>query len=106
MNRCGKSSFVNGLCPDNAETGADQIQKFRLGYKDSKGKRHTGYTTQNAKAENLFINEQETRDSIYAEAARQRRCLLISTIFFELRHFTGTIKKPKMSLLGWDYHKP
>ncbi|SEO08523.1 Putative SOS response-associated peptidase YedK [Mucilaginibacter gossypiicola] len=71
----------------------EHVQKFRLGYKDSKGKWHTGYTTQNAKAENLFINEEGTKESIYAEAARRRRCLVISTGFYEWRHVYRNHKK-------------
>ena len=65
----------------------EQVQKFRTGYKDAKGKWHTGYTTQNAKAENLLLNERGDRPSIYQEAAMQRRCLVLSTGFFEWRHF-------------------
>lgn len=33
------------------------VQKFRNGYKDDKGKWHQGYTTLNATAENLFVND-------------------------------------------------
>ena len=68
------------------------VQKFRNGYKDDKGKWHIGYTTLNAKAENLFINEKGNA-SLYADAARKRRCLLLSTGFYEWQHIFPKNKK-------------
>jgi len=76
----------------------EQVQKFRTGYKDSKNIWHTGYTTQNAKAENLFMNEGGTKPSIYADAARNRRCLVLSTGFFEWRHVYRNHKKTGLPL--------
>ncbi len=70
----------------------EAVQKFRTGYKDAQGKWHTGYTTQNAKAENLFISERGGA-SMFADAARQRRCLVLSTGFFEWRHVNRLNKK-------------
>lgn len=64
----------------------EAVERFRKGYKDNKGMWHQGYTTLNAKAENLFINEEGTKKSMYADAARERRCLVLSTGFFEWRH--------------------
>jgi len=43
------------------------------------------FTTLNAKVENLFTNEAGKR-SMWADAARTRRCLVLSTGFFEWRH--------------------
>jgi putative SOS response-associated peptidase YedK len=43
------------------------------------------FITLNAKVENLFINEKGD-ESMYAEAAMNRRCLIPSTHFFEWRH--------------------
>lgn len=43
------------------------------------------YTTLNAKCENLLKNE-AGRPSMFSNAARQRRCLMLSTGFFEWRH--------------------
>ncbi len=43
------------------------------------------FTTLNAKAENLFVSEQG-KPSMYASAAANRRCLMLSTHFFEWRH--------------------
>lgn len=70
----------------------DAVNKFRNGYKDEAGKWHIGYTTLNAKAENLFTNEKGNA-SIYADAARKRRCLLLSTGFYEWRHIFPRNKK-------------
>ncbi len=90
-----------GFLPDMVKD-REQVQKFRTGYKDSKGKWHTGYTTQNAKAENLFINESGTRASIFADAARNRRCLVLSTGFFEWRHIYRNHKKTGLPLKNPD----
>jgi len=43
------------------------------------------FTTLNAKSENLFLNE-AGRKSMWADAAKKRRCLILSTGFFEWRH--------------------
>ena len=43
------------------------------------------FTTLNAKAENLFVNE-AGKKSMWADAAKERRCLVLSTGFFEWRH--------------------
>jgi putative SOS response-associated peptidase YedK len=70
----------------------DAVAKFRNGYKDATGKWHIGYTTLNAKAENMFTNE-KGNPSIYAEAARKHRCLVLSTGFYEWRHVYPLNKK-------------
>jgi len=43
------------------------------------------FTTLNAKVENLFVNEAGKR-SMWADAVKKRRCLVLSTGFFEWRH--------------------
>jgi len=43
------------------------------------------FTTLNAKAENLFTNE-AGKKSMWADAVKKRRCLVLSTGFFEWRH--------------------
>jgi putative SOS response-associated peptidase YedK len=43
------------------------------------------FTTLNAKVENLFTNEAGRR-SMWADAVKKRRCLVLSTGFFEWRH--------------------
>jgi putative SOS response-associated peptidase YedK len=75
----------------------DAVTKFRNGYKDEKGQWHIGYTTLNAKGENLFSNE-KGNNSIYAEAARKRRCLVLSTGFYEWRHVYPLNKKTGLPL--------
>lgn len=78
-------------------TNREAVQKFRTGYKDAQGKWHTSYTTQNAKAENLFVSERGGA-SMFADAARNRRCLVLSTGFFEWRHVTRNHKKTGLPL--------
>ena len=84
----------------------DAVNKFRNGYKDESGKWHIGYTTLNAKAENLFTNE-KGNPSLYAEAARKRRCLLLSTGFYEWRHVFPLNKKtgqPLKTSIKYPYY--
>jgi putative SOS response-associated peptidase YedK len=76
----------------------EAVSKFRTGYKDAKGQWQTGYLTMNAKAENLFMNEKKDKVSIFAEAARERRCLLLSTGFYEWRHVYPVNKKTGQQL--------
>src|SRR5438552_14393191 len=45
----------------------------------------SNFITLNAKFENLFLNE-EGKESLYFDAALNRRCLIPSTHFFEWRH--------------------
>jgi len=89
-----------GLLPTYLQN-REAVQKFRTGYKDAQGKWHTGYTTQNAKAENLFVSERGG-PSMFAEAARKRRCLVLSTGFFEWRHVTRLNKKTGQPLKTAD----
>lgn len=76
----------------------DAIWKFRNDYMDQQGVFHKGFTTLNAKAENLFINEQG-KSSMFRFAAMERRCLILSTGFYESRHIyhrhkrTGELRK-------------
>jgi len=75
----------------------EQVATFRNGYKDSKGIWHKGYTTLNAKAENLFISE-SGKESMFADAVRNRRCLVLSTGIFEWRHIYRNHKKTGLPL--------
>jgi putative SOS response-associated peptidase YedK len=50
------------------------------------------YTTLNFKSENLFINEEGKR-SMWADAAKNRRCLVLSTSIVESRHIPKIGKK-------------
>ena len=84
----------------------EKVAQFRNGYKDESGKWHIGYTTLNAKAENLFLNEKGNA-SIYADAARKRRCLVLSTGFYEWRHVFPLNKKtgqPLKTAIKYPYY--
>lgn len=68
-----------GLIPKYV-AGREGVEKFRRGYVGPKGF-VKGYDCMNAKSENLFIPR-----SIWTEPALNRRCLILSTGFFEWRH--------------------
>jgi putative SOS response-associated peptidase YedK len=90
-----------GFLP-NYVRNREQAQKFRNGYVDSKGKFHPAYTTLNAKAEDLF-----GRTKMYDDAARNRRCLILSTGFYEWRHVPTINKKtgkPNKTTAKYPYH--
>ncbi|WP_419788879.1 SOS response-associated peptidase [Mucilaginibacter sp. E4BP6] len=75
----------------------DGVEKFRNSYKDANGKWKQGYTTLNATTENLFVNDWG-KPSMFADAVRNRRCLLMSTGFFEWRHIYRNPKKTGLPL--------
>lgn len=76
-----------GFIPSYLRTRAD-VTRFREGYKDTKGLYHKGYVTLNATAEDLLLP-----NKIYRDAALHRRCLILSTGFFEWRHVFPIGKK-------------
>jgi putative SOS response-associated peptidase YedK len=69
-----------GFIPHYVKT-RDEVFKMRNGYKDENGKFHPGIITLNAIGEELL----EPR-KIYKDAAIKRRCLILSTGFYEWRH--------------------
>lgn len=79
--------FLPKYVPDR-----EGANKFRNGYKNAQGIYIKGYTTLNATCENLFVSE-KGKESIFAEAARQRRCLVLSTGFYEWQHVYPKNKK-------------
>lgn len=84
----------------------DAVNKFRNGYKNEQGKYIPGYTTLNAKAENLFTSEKGA-PSIFADAARNRRCLVLSTGFYEWRHVFPLNKRtgePVKTAIKYPYY--
>jgi putative SOS response-associated peptidase YedK len=85
-----------GLIPSYIKN-REGVEKFRNGYKDANGKWKQGYTTLNATTENLFVNDWG-KPSMFADAARNRRCLLLSTGFFEWRHLYRNHKKTGLPL--------
>ncbi|GAC1387631.1 MAG: SOS response-associated peptidase [Ginsengibacter sp.] len=58
-----------------------KAERFRKGFPNLAGKMELGITTLNAMAEELLLP-----GKIYREAALERRCLVLSTGFFEWRH--------------------
>lgn len=84
----------------------DAVEKFRNGYKDKTGKWHIGYTTLNAMDKNLFTNDKGNR-SMHADAARSRRCLVLSSGIYEWQHVPKKHKKTGLPLKAVDkypYH--
>jgi putative SOS response-associated peptidase YedK len=71
----------------------EQVDKFRRGYKDEKGLFHPPIITLNAISEEMLMPKK-----IYREAALYRRCLVLSTGFYEWRHLHGVNKKTGMPL--------
>lgn len=60
----------------------EKVEQWRRGYKDAKGKFIPGITTLNAISEEMLLP-----NKIYRESALKRRCLVLSTGFYEWRHF-------------------
>ena len=69
-----------GFIPSYLKT-RDDVNKTRHGYKDATGKFKPPITTLNAVSEEML-----KPGKIYREAALNRRCLVLSTGFFEWRH--------------------
>lgn len=70
----------------------DQLTKIRKGYVDEKGK-FVQYTFLNAVSEELL-----QKNKIYRDAALNRRCLVLSTGFYEWRHIFPKNKKTGLPL--------
>ncbi len=79
----------------------DAVKKFREGYKDEKGKFHPPITTLNAMGEEMLLP-----GKMYREAALKRRCLVISSGFYEWRHIYPIGKKglPLKTAVKYPYH--
>ncbi len=58
-----------------------KVDQWRRGYKDAKGKFNPGITTLNAIGEEMLLP-----NKIYRDSALNRRCLVLSSGFFEWRH--------------------
>ncbi|MDP1973862.1 MAG: SOS response-associated peptidase family protein, partial [Sediminibacterium sp.] len=56
----------------------EKVENWRRGYKDDKGKYIPGITTLNAMGEEMLLPYK-----IYRSSALERRCLVLSTGFFE-----------------------
>ena len=69
-----------GFIPHYLKT-REEVNRMRYGYKDAGGKFHPPITTLNAISEELL-----SPGKIYREAALKRRCLVLSSGFYEWRH--------------------
>jgi putative SOS response-associated peptidase YedK len=78
---------------DSRETA----ERFRKGFPNLFGKHEPGITTLNATAEELLLP-----GKIYRESALERRCLMISTGFYEWRHIHRLNKKTGQPLKNPD----
>jgi len=90
-----------GFLPSYIKT-RDQANKMRFGYKDANGKWIQPITTLNAMAEELL-----KPGKIYRKAALERRCLVLSSGFFEWRHVFPISKKtgqPLKTAVKYPYH--
>ena len=67
------------------------VKKFREGYKDEKGKFHPPITTLNAVGEELL-----KPNKMFRESALRRRCLVLSSGFYEWRHVPQVGKSGKV----------
>jgi putative SOS response-associated peptidase YedK len=79
----------------------EAVDKFRNGYKDAAGKFHPPITTLNAVGEEMLLP-----GKIYSDAALHRRCLVISSGFYEWRHVNPIGKKgqPLKTAVKYPYH--
>src|SRR5665647_2992231 len=80
----------------------DDVFKMRNGYKDSTGKFRPPIITLNAVCEELLLP-----GKIYREATLKRRCLILSTGFFEWRHIYPLNKRtgePLKTAIKYPYY--
>ncbi|WP_367331021.1 SOS response-associated peptidase [Sphingobacterium multivorum] len=96
-----------GFVPSYIKNRED-VKKMRFGYKDSTGKWRQPYTTLNAKGEELLLIDENTgREKMFRKAALERRCLILSSEFYEWRHVYRLNKKTNQPLKTADkypYH--
>jgi putative SOS response-associated peptidase YedK len=80
----------------------EEVGKMRNGYKDANGQFHPMILTLNAVSEELLWPRK-----VYRDAALHRRCLVLSTGFFEWRHVFPLNKKtgkPLKTAIKYPYH--
>lgn len=71
----------------------EAVRKFRYGYKDESGKFHPPLTTLNAMGEKLI-----KPGKVFREAGLKRRCLVLSSEFYEHRHVFPLNKRTGLPL--------
>lgn len=80
----------------------EEVERNRKGYKDDKGIFHPPILTLNAVGEELLFP-----NKIFRNAALNRRCLVLSSGFYEWRHFLGINKRtgqPLKTAVKFPYH--
>ena len=90
-----------GFIPPYLGTRED-VKKMRSGYKDENGKYQQPLITLNAKGEELLLPKK-----MYRKATLERRCLVISSGFYEWRHIFPKNKKtgvPLKTAVKYPYH--
>ena len=89
-----------GYLPPYLKTRAD-VEKFRKGYVNESGKFITPMTTLNAMSEELLLP-----NKMYRQSALTRRCLVLSSGFYEHRHVIEIGKKglPLKTPKKYPYH--
>lgn len=90
-----------GFIPSYLKTREDVV-KMRRGYKDQNGKFHPPITTLNAIGEEMLLP-----NKIYRDAAIKRRCLVLSSGFYEWRHVFPKNKRtgePLKTAIKYPYH--
>src|ERR1019366_1040576 len=90
-----------GFIPHYLKTRED-VFKMRNGYKDPTGKFRPGIITLNAVCEELLLP-----GKIYKDATLKRRCLVLSTGFFEWRHIYPKNKRtgePLKTAIKYPYY--
>lgn len=95
-----------GFIPDNIKNRA-AVERMRQGYQDASGRFSPPIITLNAKGEELLqIDPVTGREKMYRQAALNRRCLFLSTGFYEWRHMPAIGKKgqPLKQVIKYPYH--
>lgn len=86
----------------------EKVHQMRFGYKDASGKWHQAYTTLNAKGEELLLKDENTgKEKMFRKAALERRCLILSSEFYEWRHIYPKNKRtglPLKTAIKYPYH--
>ncbi len=89
-----------GFLPSYLEN-EEAVHKFRYGYKDESGKFHKALTTLNAMGEEII-----KPGKMFREAGLRRRCLVLSSEFYEHRHVFPLNKRtgvPLKTALKYPY---
>jgi putative SOS response-associated peptidase YedK len=79
----------------------EDVRRLRFGYKEDNGKFQPGITTLDARGEDMLLP-----NKIYRDAALNRRCLMLSSGFYEWRDVVqmGKLGKPLKTPAKYPYH--